>query len=52
MLSTYDDSFNVITGRTTRIDRVERMWKDTTRCVSSSFIDIIYTLENDGALMS
>ena len=50
MLSTYDDPSHVITGRSTHNERVERMWRDVTRCVSSSFIDVFYALESDGAL--
>ena len=40
----------VITGRSTHNERVERMWRDITRCVSSSFIELFSALEEDGIL--
>ena len=40
----------VITGRSTHNERVERMWRDITRCVSSSFIELFSGLEADGIL--
>lgn len=41
---------SVITGRSTHNERVERMWRDITRCASSSFIELFSALEADGVL--
>lgn len=50
MLETHDNISSVITGRSTHNERVERMWRDITRCVSSSFIRLFSALETDGVL--
>ena len=51
MLETHDGSpSSVITGRSTHNERVERMWRDITRCASSSFIELFLALEADGVL--
>ena len=50
MLSTYNDPSRVLTGRSTHNERIERLWRDVTRCVSSSFIDIFNTLEAEQML--
>ena len=50
MLSTWDNPSCVITGSSTHNERVERMWRDVTRCVSSSYINLFSALETEGAL--
>ena len=42
----------VIAGSSTHNVWVERMWRDITRCVSSSFIKVFSQLETDGVLDS
>ena len=37
MLTTWDNPSCVITGSSTHNERVERMWRDVTCCVSSSY---------------
>ena len=50
MRETHRNSFCLLTGRSTHNERVERLWRDVTRCVSSSFIDLFNALEADGVL--
>ena len=50
MLSLYNDPTCVLTGKSTHNERIERMWRDITRCVSSSFIDIFNALEVENML--
>lgn len=50
MLSIYNDPSHVLTGRSTHNERVERLWRDVTRCVSSSFIDTFNVLEAENVL--
>ena len=50
MLTTWDDPSCVITGSSTHNEQVERMWRDVTRCISSSCINLFTTLETKGAL--
>ena len=50
MLSTYNDPSHVLTGRSTHNERIERLWRDVTRCVSSSFIDTFTALEAEQML--
>lgn len=44
IVSTHGPS-HVLTGRSTHNERIERLWRDVTRCVSSSFIDLFNSLE-------
>ena len=50
ILSTYNDPSRVLTGRSTHNERIERLWRDVTQCVSSSFIETIHALEAEGVL--
>ena len=50
MLSTSNNHSPVITGSSVHSERIERMWHDITRCVSSSFISVFTTLEAEGLL--
>ena len=50
MLSTWNIPSRIITGSSTHNERIERMWRDVTRCVSSSFITLFSTLEIEGVL--
>jgi len=50
MLSHHQDSLCVLTGSSVHNERIERMWKDITCCVSTSFTDIFYELEAEGIL--
>ena len=50
MLTTWDDPSRVITGSSTHNERVERMWRDVTRCVSSSYINLFSEFESEGTL--
>ena len=42
MLSSSNNPSSVITGSSVHNERIERMWRDITRCVSSSFITVFY----------
>ena len=50
MLSLSNKPSSVITGSSVHNERIERMWRDVTRCVSSSFIAMFSALEADGLL--
>ena len=50
MLYTYSDPSRVLTGSSTHNERVERLWRDVTRCTSSGFIDTFKALETRGVL--
>ena len=50
MLATHLDPSCVLTGSSVHNERIERLWRDVTRCVSSSFIDMFYELEGEGIL--
>ena len=50
MLSIYNDSSCILTGKSTHNERIERMWRDVTRCVSSSFIKTFNSLEAEKML--
>ena len=50
MLSTHQDPSCVLTGSSVHNERIERLWRDVTRCVSSTFIDMFYELEAEGML--
>ena len=48
MLSTHQDSSCVLTGNSVHNERIERLWRDVTRCVSHLFISTFYELEAEG----
>ena len=50
MLSTSNNHSPVITGSSIHNERIECMWRNITRCVSSSFISVFTTLEAEGLL--
>ena len=50
MLSTHQDPSCVLTGSSVHNERIERLWRDVIRCVSSTLIDIFYELEAEGML--
>ena len=50
MLSAYNDPSCVLTGRSTHNERIERLWRDVSRCVSSDFKDTFNALEAEGVL--
>ena len=50
MLSTHQDSSCVLTGNSVHNERIERLWRDVTRCVSHLFISTFYELEAEGVL--
>ena len=50
MLSVYNDPSCVLTGRSTHNERIERLWRDVSRCVSSGFKDTFSALEAEGVL--
>ena len=50
MLSLKNDPSCVLRGRSTHNERVERLWRDVTRCVSTTFIDKFNSLEAEGVL--
>ena len=50
MLSNSNDPLSVITGSSTHNQRVERMWRDMRRSVSSSFSTTFTEIETEGVL--
>lgn len=50
MLSIHEDSSCIITGNSVHNERIERMWRDVTQNISSSFIDTFFELEAEEAL--
>ena len=46
----HHNSSSVITGSSTHNERVERLWRDTNRCVGSVFKDLFYELEEENKL--
>ena len=51
MLSAHNnDPACVVTGSSTHNERIERLWRDVYRSVSSNFIDVFSTLENEEVL--
>ena len=50
MLLTHQDSSCVLTGNSVHNERIERLWRDVTRCVSRFFITTFYELEAEGVL--
>ena len=50
MLSIYNDPSCVLTGKSTHNERIERMWRDITRCVSTHFIETFNSLETENKL--
>lgn len=50
MLSAHQDSSCVLAGSSVHNERIERLWRDVTRCVSSAFIDMFYELEAEEVL--
>lgn len=50
MLSLSNNPSSIITGSSVHNERIERMWRDITRCVSSSFIAMFGALEAEGLL--
>ena len=52
MLTTSGKQSSVLTGSSVHNERVERMWRDITRCVSSPYISIFRQLESEGLLAS
>lgn len=52
MLTTTGQQSSVLTGNSVHNERVERLWRDITRCVSSLYISIFRRLESEGLLAS
>ena len=50
MISVHNDPSCVVTGSSTHNERVERLWRDVRRDVTSNFIDTFNTLESVGML--
>ena len=50
MLSLSNNPSSIITGSSVHNERIERKWRDITRCVSSSFIAMFGALEAEGLL--
>lgn len=51
MISSHNgDTSRVITGRSTHNERIERLWRDVHRCVTTRFSDIFRSLESEGNL--
>ncbi len=51
MLSiTNNNPSSIIAGSSTHNERVERMWRDMSRCVSSQFWSTFYSIESEGIL--
>ena len=50
MLEQHPGDMPVITGSSTHNERIERLWRDVTRCVSSMFRDTFQGLEEEGVL--
>ena len=44
------DSSCVVTGSSTHNERIERLWRDMTRCVGKLFYDTLYALEENALL--
>ena len=49
MLSIHQDPSCVITGNSVHNERIERIWRDVIRNISSSFIATFYELEAEEA---
>ena len=52
MLTATGKQSSVLTGCLVHNERIERMWRDVTRCVSSLYISIFRRLESEGLLAS
>ncbi len=50
MLCIHKNSSCVITGASVHNERVERLWRDVTRCISQNFIKIFQKLEEENIL--
>ena len=50
MLIKYNNASCVITGASVHNERVERLWRDVTRCVSRNFIKVFQDLEEENIL--
>ena len=50
MLSSFNDPSSIITGSSVHNERIERMWRDITRCVSTTYIAVFTALEAEGLL--
>ena len=50
MLHQHNNPFSVITGSSTHNERVERLWHDVNRCVTTPFANTFYELEALGLL--
>ena len=50
MLHQHNNPLSVITGSSTHNERVERLWRDVNRCVTTPFADTFYELEALGLL--
>ena len=50
MVEQHNDDSAVITGSSTHNERIERLWRDVNRCVSSVYCEIFTSLEEEGRL--
>ena len=50
MLSSFNDPSSIITGSSVHNERIERLWRDITRCVSTTYIAVFTALEAEGLL--
>lgn len=50
MLTAYNDTSRVLTGSSTHNERIERLWRDVHRSVTSAFAETFYCLEAEGKL--
>ena len=49
-INSHQDSSCVLTGNSVHKERIERLWRDVTHCVSHMFISTFYKLEAEGVL--
>lgn len=50
MIEQHDSTMAVITGSSTHNERIERLWRDVHRCVTSLFYNVFYRLESENKL--
>ena len=50
MIEQHGSTTAIITGSSTHNERIERLWRDVHRCVTSLFYTLFYTLEDQGLL--